>query len=384
MNSSDEAIQQQQQPDNGSDHNLSPATPPFQLDQQTLTALRLLIREEVSTARNAASRSAPPNPQGDLEDPIEGDRNRDRRGGPNQEEIPSNNPAVTPAAEAEIADASDGTSAPGPTTGQETGVRFTQSDEEGSYPSDVSQSSAESSEDEGTAFTPAWYEKRRGNRIAPRFTIPERFDPIYPVGFQPEAIHHYDTFGRGTSSGRATEASNLYSSAAYLTAANNSLTAIRQDLARIQRKLTGRKREALKEVIEEISDVNLVVFGTYELTATRYELLCGKQGAAGIADPELIESIIDPPAAYSSAGRQAFRQQQDQAVRFAAKRTGSRRGRGRGPQIPSERTRRGDRRAGNPPGTGLHAGGSRPAPESSNYNEADRSGTRGRRGRGRK
>ena len=195
MNNSDEATQQQQQPDNGSDHNSSPATPPFRLDQQTLTAFRLLIREEESTTRNAAGRSGPPNPQGDLENLFKGDRTRDRREGPNQEDIPSRNPAVTPAATAEIADASDGTSAPGPTTGQETGVRFTQSEEEGSYPSDFSQSSAESSENEGTAFAPARYEKRRVNRIAPRLTIPKCFDPIYPVGFQPEAIHHYDTFG---------------------------------------------------------------------------------------------------------------------------------------------------------------------------------------------
>jgi hypothetical protein len=61
-----------------------------------------------------------------------------------------------------------------------------------------------------------------------------------------------------------------------------------------------------------------------ELTASRYEILCGRQGARGVADPALLESFIDAPAAYSTTGREAFMRQQEQAIRNAARIAGGR------------------------------------------------------------
>jgi hypothetical protein len=52
--------------------------------------------------------------------------------------------------------------------------------------------------------------------------------------------------------------------------------------------------------------------------------LCGRQGARGVANPALLESFIDAPAAYSTTGREAFRRQQEQAIRNAARVAGRR------------------------------------------------------------
>lgn len=76
------------------------------------------------------------------------------------------------------------------------------------------------------------------------------------------------------------------------------------------------------EALDQISDVQVAIFGVYGLVAPRYEVFCGRQGAAGVADPDLLKSHIDPLASYSSAGRQAFRQKQRQAVISAAHRAG--------------------------------------------------------------
>lgn len=67
-------------------------------------------------------------------------------------------------------------------------------------------------------------------------------------------------------------------------------------------------------------------------------MLCAKQGASGFADPELLESLIDSPTAHSTAHRQAFRRQKEQAVWSAAKRDGGGRGTGIRPQILAERS----------------------------------------------
>jgi hypothetical protein len=50
------------------------------------------------------------------------------------------------------------------------------------------------------AFTVRWYEARRGESIAPRFNIPDRFDSRYTIGFEAESIAHYKTFCVGGAS----------------------------------------------------------------------------------------------------------------------------------------------------------------------------------------
>jgi hypothetical protein len=58
------------------------------------------------------------------------------------------------------------------------------------------------------AFSPAWYEARRGRRIPPRFDVPPRFDPHCPVAFSAESAAHLQTFGAGNASvGRGGECS---------------------------------------------------------------------------------------------------------------------------------------------------------------------------------
>jgi hypothetical protein len=79
-------------------------------------------------------------------------------------------------------------------------------------------------ENSDQAFTVPWYEARRGEEIAPRFEIPDRFDPRYPIGFAAESIAHYRTFCvGGASPGRESEAKALYMNAAYLTEVSNAL-----------------------------------------------------------------------------------------------------------------------------------------------------------------
>lgn len=175
-------------------------------------------------------------------------------------------------------------------------------------------------------FTPEWYEERRNQHIALRFEIPRRFTTEYPVGFDPESIEHFRTFhSGGTSVGRATEASSLYCTAAYLSEASNDLTDLVNEIADALPSIQSESdREVFRRLGSRVSDAQLTTFGVYELAAARYEVLCGRQGASGVADPELLSAYIDPPAAFSSAGRQAYRRQQVQHIRHAAQAAGRR------------------------------------------------------------
>lgn len=86
--------------------------------------------------------------------------------------------------------------------------------------------------------------------------------------------------------------------------------------------------DQLRKAAAGISNAQLYPFGVYELFASRYELLCGQQGARTVADPTLLGTFLGAPAAYSSAGRQAYHQQQRQAIRTAAHTAGRRQGGG--------------------------------------------------------
>jgi hypothetical protein len=85
--------------------------------------------------------------------------------------------------------------------------------------------------------------------------------------------------------------------------------------------------EKLRPVRWAPSDAQLSTFGVYELTTSRHKLLCGLQGASGVADSALLGTFLHAPAAYSSEGRQAFRRKQQQAFRSAAQVAGRRQGR---------------------------------------------------------
>jgi hypothetical protein len=175
------------------------------------------------------------------------------------------------------------------------------------------------------AFSSGWYEARRGRRIPPRFEIPRRFDPQYPVAFPAESVAHFQLFGSGNASaGRAGEAAALYSTAAYLTEIANDLAGIGRELESVEAIIPSAAADRLREARWALSNSHFAAFGTYELAASRYELLCGLQGASGVADPALLGTFLDAPAAYSSAGRQAFRRQQQQAVKSAAQVAGRR------------------------------------------------------------
>jgi hypothetical protein len=154
------------------------------------------------------------------------------------------------------------------------------------------------------AFNVAWYEARRGEEIAPRFKIHERFDPRYPFGFAAESIVHYRTFCvGGASPGRESEANALSNSAAYLTEISNAIDNTVRTLRAIESRVPAVHLEQLRGCRLGVSDAQLALFGVYELTASRYEILCGLQGARGVADPALLESYVDAPTAYSTTGR---------------------------------------------------------------------------------
>jgi hypothetical protein len=143
-------------------------------------------------------------------------------------------------------------------------------------------------------------------------------------------VAHYRNFSTGAASaGLEAEANALYTGAAYLTAVNNSLAGAVGELRALEARVPTTLLQRLRICRLENSDAQLAVFGTYELIASRYEILCGRQGARGVADPALLESFVDAPATYSSTGREAFRLQQDQAIRNAA-RVAGRRSRGPG------------------------------------------------------
>jgi hypothetical protein len=129
-------------------------------------------------------------------------------------------------------------------------------------------------ENSDQAFTAQWYEARRGESIAPRFNIPDRFDPRYPIGFEAESVAHYRTFcAGGASAGREAEANALYASAAYLTEANNALAETARRLKAIEARIPSSLIERLRDCRWEVSDAQLTLFGVYELTASIHSTL---------------------------------------------------------------------------------------------------------------
>jgi hypothetical protein len=202
-------------------------------------------------------------------------------------------------------------------------------DEEGGGVDEEDEDDDEATDRDGgpQAFTPEWHEACRGRRIPPRFEIPARFDPLYPVAFKAESAEHIQTFrAGGVSAGREGEAGGLYRTAAYLTTISNSLVALGKkcEALEVLAAPLAAVQEGVREVRWAMSDAQVAVHGTLELNASRYELLCGLQGASGTADPGLLGSYLDAPAGYSRAGQQAFRLQQRQAIRSAAQVAGRR------------------------------------------------------------
>lgn len=113
----------------------------------------------------------------------------------------------------------------------------------------------------------------------------------------------------------------------YTTLINNTLTGIVEDIIDLDlSQVPNDIQRPLGKILERITSTQVVSYGTYDLLASKYELLCGKQGAAGIADPDLLSATIDAPAGFSTAGQQAYRCQQQQAIKSAAQRAGRRSG----------------------------------------------------------
>jgi hypothetical protein len=186
-------------------------------------------------------------------------------------------------------------------------------------------------------------------------------------------VAHYRTFCTGAASaGREAEANALYANAAYLTEVTNALAATVRRLKALEARVPEAIIERLRDCRWEVSDAQLTLFGVYELTASRYEILCGRQGARGVADPALLESFIDAPAAYSTTGREAFRRQQEQAIRNAAR-------------IAGRRSRSGSSRTGGAAvggGAISYGGASLSTARGRSRDPGSRGGDRGRGGRG--
>ena len=160
-------------------------------------------------------------------------------------------------------------------------------------------------------FSKRWHERHRGAQIVPRFEVPSRFRALYTVGFEPDSVEHFRNFGpaSGASIGRASEASSFYATAAYTCIVNNSLTEAVAELAghpAISSDLSNNLQGPLAEVFGKVSDAQVATHGVYELVAARYEVLCGKQGASGIADPDLLEAFIDPLQPTAPSGESPF------------------------------------------------------------------------------
>lgn len=51
-------------------------------------------------------------------------------------------------------------------------------------------------------------------------------------------------------------------------------------------------------------DAQISSFGVYELTASKYEVLCGIQVSTTVSDPTLLGTFIYAPAAYRYTGKQ--------------------------------------------------------------------------------
>jgi hypothetical protein len=109
---------------------------------------------------------------------------------------------------------------------------------------------------------------------------------------------HYKTFCfGGASPGRESEANALYNSAAYLTEISNALDETVRTLKALESRVPAELLEQLRGCRWGVSDAQLALFGVYELTTSRYVILFGLQGAHGVADPALLESYVDAPAA---------------------------------------------------------------------------------------
>lgn len=55
--------------------------------------------------------------------------------------------------------------------------------------------------------------------------------------------------------------------------------------------------------------------GAYDLTASMFYILCDLNVASADADTTLLDSTINTPESYSSAGRQELKKKQKQAIR---------------------------------------------------------------------
>lgn len=226
------------------------------------------------------------------------------------------------------------------------------------------------------ALTPRWYERRRGYYIESAFEIPKRLDPRFPVRFRPNDAEFFATFGVSRASdGRALEAEKLYNVAAYSAEANNSILAGLESVAAVAEKCTDDAvRTQLVEAVDHLATAQTQVYGLFEISASEYAVLCGKQGAPGVADPALLEAYLQPDAGLSAANRQARARQQSQTIRYAAQQAGRRSGNGshrRSPPAAVEQQRGG---AGE---------GSRAARTGSGFGAGGGRGGRGNHGRGR-
>jgi hypothetical protein len=96
-------------------------------------------------------------------------------------------------------------------------------------------------ENSDQAFNVPLYEARRGESIAPRSNILDRFDSRYPIGFEAEFVAHYRTLCAGAASvGREAEANALYAIAAYLTEVSNALAETARRLKAIEARVPPR------------------------------------------------------------------------------------------------------------------------------------------------
>jgi hypothetical protein len=218
------------------------------------------------------------------------------------------------------------------------------------------------------ALTPRWYERRRGYYIESAFEIPKRLDPRFPVRFRPNDAEFFATFGVSRSSdGRALEAEKLYNVAAYSAEANNSILAGLESVAAVAEECTDDAvRVKLAEAVDHFATAQTQAYGLFEISASEYAVLCGKQGAPGVADPTLLEAYLQPDAGLSAANRQARARQQSQTIRYAAQQAGRRPGYGshrRNPPAAIQQLRagggEGPRAAGAGSGSGAGGGGGR-------------------------
>lgn len=314
----------------------NPSPPPFSEEQ--ITSLQALISAGLSAALESRGTNAPTGTGANQDVTVTPAQTRGTTG--ERGEGPAPDPENVPPQGTGEANPTTGTgNEPGTGQAEEGATEGAQEEEESSDPFE-SDSDDDPAETKLDAFSKGWHKQNRGRRIGSRFVIPARFSPLFPIGFKPETVEHFQTFSTGNASvGREEEAANLYNAAAYATVINNTLYEALDSLFSVEflEGVSNDFKGQVGEALDKISDAQVAVYGTYELAASRYEVLCGKQGAAGVADPELLSAYIDAPAAYSAAGRQAFRQQQKQAVKSAAQQAGRRslkRGAGARPPKP--------------------------------------------------